>query len=134
MISGQDFCKETMGGFYLIFYVLIVLSFSRAKIFWRWEKKKLDAIPMQTTPIKKSEDCFTICIFKEGCMSFNVHNDMCDIFDKDRCSPGVSLVDDVDTTYFDSITDDQCPLTTTQPQTTTTQQKQQSKLISAFQC
>ena len=109
-IHQQNCPKKMFGKLCLICYLLIVSSFSHAKVFWKKNKKRLDFSPSKSVSIKTPEACFGVCLFNKWCKSFNVRDDKCDIFDQDRCSPGIILLHDDETTYFDLVADNQCPL------------------------
>ena len=75
----------------------------------------LTATKINSVVNKQAMDCLNVCLFDVRCEAFNAYKsdddvDMCDFFDKDRCSAGVSLVDsDAGSAYFDNRGNDECP-------------------------
>ena len=99
--------------------IWLFLSVSRAsqeyKIYFQHEGKKLTATQINSVVNKQAMDCLNVCLFDVRCEAFNAYKsdddvDMCDFFDKDRCSAGVSLVDSATgSAYFDKLGKLECP-------------------------
>ena len=96
----------------ILTWVPIVHCKRMETLFWRWDRKQLNATPAKSVPISMPEECFGLCLFDDRCKSFNTYEGMnrCDIFIEDRCSADVELVDDESATYFDTVSNGQCPV------------------------
>ena len=82
-------------------------SFPR-KFFKRYGKR-LDITPFETVLVNLPEECLGVCMFNDRCKAFNAAEDNCQLLDTDRCSASKELSHNPQTSYFDTISQLECP-------------------------
>ena len=96
-------------GIFLFLMLAIAGAQSFSKQFFKRNDKRLDVTPFETVLVNVPAECLGVCMFHDRCKAFNAAEDNCQLLDTDRCLASKELSHSPQTSYFDTISQLECP-------------------------
>ena len=108
--------REILLAIFLLAKEIISQNKRSRMVFFKIQGRRLDAKKVKEVTGIPIALCLASCLDDKDCQSFNTYqggpytDPRCVLFAVDRCSSGAALHDDPDTNYFDTISDEKCPM------------------------